>query len=223
MYARSVTAAVAMTAMVAASGCAVTRVETHVVGAGPVFCQEGDARVAALVLWGAAWRDGQKDIEDREAAAQEGIVSFFESSSCFSRVDVVGEVSGLDPTMLSDCEALSFARAAARYRYDRVILVRLEELGPKFEVHPSPILWSGGTEVAMRVRVLDLLSSALESDVSARWFRGGPFVVRGTGSLERDMAAALAAVLGGEVPEAEAEAESDGTTRPSRSRSGRYR
>ena len=96
---------------------------------------------------------------------------------------------------LSDAEALKFATGSGG-RYDRVIFVRVEELGPLIIIYPSPILWEGGTEVVLRVRVLNTNTSALEADITDHWKDSGALVLKGTKTLEQDLQAALTAVFG---------------------------
>jgi hypothetical protein len=44
-------------------------------------------------------------------------------------------------------------------------------------------------------RVLDVRAAKPMADVRTHWQNGGMFVIKGVGSLEQDMCAALAAVL----------------------------
>jgi hypothetical protein len=104
--------------------------------------------------------------------------------------------AGREAVGLSDAEALKFAISTGG-QYGKVILVRVEELGPLVIIHPSPILWQGGTEVVLRVRVLNANTSALETDITIHRKDSGAFVLKGTKTLEQDLQAALASVFGG--------------------------
>jgi hypothetical protein len=101
---------------------------------------------------------------------------------------------------LSDTEALQFASALSE-RHDKVIVLRIEELGPLLLLY-APVFWEGATEVVLRVRVLDAASSALESDLTTRWKHGGAFIVKSTKTLEQDLQSALGVVFLGSRPDA---------------------
>lgn len=58
-----------------------------------------------------------------------------------------------------------------------------------------PSIVEGGTEVMLELRLLDVPTSTAQAKVRTHWSNGGTFVVKGVGSLERDMSAALAAAL----------------------------
>jgi len=182
-------------AILTLGGCATTQVTTHVVGNRHPLCQAQASAQAALILWGTAWRDNQKDIALREKMASRGITQYFISSPCFSKVEVLKLAAGREAVELSDAEALKFAISTGG-QYGKVILVRVEELGPLVIIHPSPILWEGGTEVVLRIRVLNVHTSALETDITIHWKNSGAFVLKGTKTLEQDIQAALASVFG---------------------------
>ena len=55
--------------------------------------------------------------------------------------------------------------------------------------------WSSGTEVVLELRVFDVRTAKPMADIRAHWQNGGSFVIKGVGSLDQDMSAALAAVL----------------------------
>lgn len=177
-----------------AGGCATTRVVAHTVGARPPLCQAQGPSQTALILWGAAWRENQKEAALREEMASRAINHFFKTSPCYSKVDVLNVVDGHSAASLSDVEALKFAAAAGSH-YDKVVIVRVEELGPLIIIYLSPILWEGGTEVMLRVRALNANTSALETDISIHWKDSGAFVLKGTKTLEQDLQSALGFVF----------------------------
>ena len=95
---------------------------------------------------------------------------------------------------LSDSEILQSDEIKAA-RYHKVIILRLEELGPTLAFYLSPILWHGSTDILFRIRVLDVPHVSLASNVSAHWTKGGPFALRGTSALKEGLKSALAAVF----------------------------
>lgn len=175
-------------------GCATTQVTTHAIGGKPSLCQ-AQTKPTALILWGAAWRVNQKETDLREEMAARAIARYFKNSSCYAEVEVLKQAMGREAVGLSDAEALQFAMSQG-LRPDKVIMVRVEEMGPFVILYPSPVLWEGGTEVQLRLRALDVTTSALETDSSIHWKNGGAFVLKGTGTLEEDLEAALASVFG---------------------------
>ena len=193
---KAVMALMIVLAIIALVGCATTTLTTHVVGKKPPLCQIRASSQTALVLWGTAWRENQKEVALREEMASRAISQFFKTSSCYSKVEVQRLASGHEAIGLSDTEALEYARSTG-VQYDKVIIVRVEELGPLLMFYLSPILWEGGTEVVLRVRELDVNTSALEADISTHWKDGGAFVLKGTRTLELDLQAALASVFVG--------------------------
>ena len=174
-------------------GCASTKVETTGTTLKEPLCKADQPKVSALVYWGPQWRPDQKEPERREAAASRGIEFFFAGSDCVSRFDVrrlPGERMAETP---SDETLLKLASAAAP-KPDKVVVVVVRELGPVLRIG-IPSIVEGGTEVVLELRLLDVPTSSAQADVRTHWRNGGTFVVKGVGSLERDMSAALAAAL----------------------------
>ena len=182
-------------------GCAATQFTTHAAGLKAPLCRTR-AGESALVLWGTAWRDNQKAAQAREEMASRAISRFFSASSCYANVAVLRSAAGRDTMALSDVEALKFA-ATLPERHGKVVLLRVEELGPFIILYLSPVLWEGGTEVLLRVRVLDAASGSLETDLDARWRYGGAFFLRGAKALEHDLHTALGSVFLGDRPDAD--------------------
>jgi hypothetical protein len=58
------------------------------------------------------------------------------------------------------------------------------------------ILWEGGTEVVLRIKVLNINTSALEMDIAIHWKDSGAFVLKGTKTFEQDLQAELSFVFG---------------------------
>ena len=182
-------------AIIALVGCASTKVTMHVVGKKPPLCRTQSSSQTALVFSGTAWRENQKEVALREEMASRAISRFFKTSSCFAKAEVQRLVSENEEAIaLSDTDILEYARSSGEH-YDKVIIVRVEELGPFLVFYLSPILWEGGTEVVLRVRVLDVKTSTLEANISTHWKDSGAFVIKGTKTLEQDLQAALDSVF----------------------------
>lgn len=147
------------------AGCASTTVEKSGAGAERGWCDPG---LSVLVVWNAAWRADQKEPAAREAAAERGINRFFAEAGCFARAEV---------------------RRSYAPGFDRVIYVTVRELGPVVKIG-SPSVLEGGTEAVVDVRI-----AGTAADFRTHWKRGGAFVLRGTGALDEDMAAALRAAF----------------------------
>jgi hypothetical protein len=131
------------------------------------------------VLWRPQWRPDQKDIPEREAAAQRGIERYFGSSGCYFATRVLrtpDERPGED--------------LAAR---DRVLSITVRELGPVVKLG-SPALVEGGTEVVLDIRAV-AANGAILADFRSHWRNGGPWIIKGTATLEQDIGSALRAAL----------------------------
>lgn len=147
--------------------------------------------MSALVLWAPQWRPDQKDVPFREAAAQEGINRFFESSECFART----EVRRVAAESLGQPEQLQRVVATAQRKPDRVLIIVVRELGPVVKLLSSASLVEGGTEVVLDIREYGANGSGTSAAYSVRWQNGGPGVIKGVASLPQDMHAALLAGL----------------------------
>jgi hypothetical protein len=173
------------------AGCASTSVA--ITGAAPAttLCQTGAERLNALFLWGPLWRTDQKDVSAREAAAQKGIDQFLSSSGCYASYEV-RRVPVDKPLATGDIEAFV---AASKLKIDRVVVVRVRELGPILKLFASPALVDGGTEVVLDLTTLDPANPGSRRDFTVHWQNGGPAVIKGVASLSDDMQAILAAAL----------------------------
>lgn len=127
--------------------------------------------------------------------AGHAIEAYFKKQSCVSTIQIVKMIEGRRAIEHSDIELLKWARSGPN-PVDSLILLRVEELGPLIILYPSPILWEGGSEVSLRVRVLNVRTSSLETDTSIQWKDTGAFVLRGTGPLERNLETVLTSVFG---------------------------
>ena len=179
-------------ALILFCNCTTPRLTIHAVGNTPVCKTQTPERV--LVLWGSAWRENQKEPALRREIAAREIAKFFNSNPCFSHAQILESSREMPALMLTDADALKLA-TNLQIPVQKVIFVRVEELGPLLMIYLSPILWEGGSEVILRVRVLNVEASRLESDISIHRKDTGPFVLRGTGALEKDLDAALSSVF----------------------------
>jgi hypothetical protein len=176
------------------SGCSTIRVNTYAAGMKPPLCQSDIANQKILVLWGTAWRSDQKEADRREQIASVAIPRFFNSTSCYGSATVQKSIDGRDGISMSDSQILK-SDIVVSGKFQKIVVLRLEELGPTLMFYLSPILWQGSTKVSLRIRVLDVATSSLDSDVAMHWEKGGAFVIRGVKSLEDSLTAALASVF----------------------------
>lgn len=186
-------ALLAVVLLLALPGCASTKVETTGTTPKEPLCKVDQRKVTALAYWGPQWRPDQKEPERREAAALAGIESFFRDAACVARFDV-RRLPGERMAQMPSDEALLKLAAAAAPTPDKVLVIVVRELGPILRIG-IPSIVEGGTEVVLELRLLDVPTSSAQANVSTHWWNGGTFVVKGVGSLERDMSAALAAAL----------------------------
>jgi isocitrate/isopropylmalate dehydrogenase len=175
--------------LLALSGCASTKVQTHGQPMTRPLCDASAAQGSVSVLWGPVWRADQKEPHLREAAALKGIQAYFEAQACVSplrihRVDVPA-----DRAQLSAGALLDLARAQG-VDADRVILLVVRELGPKLIIG-IPNLIEGGTEVVLEAQVADRAHVSPLAQVQTHWQKGGPFYIKGVKSLDQDMRTVL--------------------------------
>lgn len=161
-------------------GCATTTVGVAPSPQTPV-CDSG---ASALVLWVPQWRPDQKDVPEREAAAETGLKEFLQSSGCFARF----ELRRL-PSMTT--AAVAAEVAPANGQFDKVIAITLRELGPVIKLLSSPALIDGWTEVILQVATYMSPGEVQTRVFTVRWQNGGPGVIKGVATLPQDMQAAL--------------------------------
>lgn len=154
------------------------------------------SKKSVLVLWGTAWRKDQKEPKLREDFASNAINKFFLESKLFSDIKVIKTYKEKNVINFSDIEALELNKNEYQSKYEKIIFIRVEELGPTLNLYLSPILFDGSTEVKLRVRVLDTNTSKLNSDIYSEWKNGGPFVLKGIKTLEQDMYDNLKSIFG---------------------------
>lgn len=173
------------------AGCASTQVETTGTPLAQPLCLESRPPVNTLVYWGTAWRPDQKEPQLREAAALRGIEQFLGRASCLA-VTAVHHLSTAQ-AQWSNVDLLQLASGTTPSP-DRVLLVVVRELGPRLLIG-VPVLVEGGTEVRVDVRVIDGRTAASLVATQTLWRHGGPFVIKGVQTLDRDLAEALGTTL----------------------------
>lgn len=175
-------------------GCSSIAVSYHAVGVEPPLYKAKDSGEKIVVYWGTAWRANQKEPSTREALAARGIAEFFSSNPRLETLRISKSIAGWGALLATDTEAISEAKTAGA---DRVLIIRIEELGPNLMLYLSPVLWRTENEVLLHVRAINCQTGQVEADVSTRWVRGGPFTLLGADSLTIDFAGALKAVFFG--------------------------
>ena len=176
--------AMALAAAASLAGCATTSVSIVPSPQAPV-CQPNQS---ALVLWAPHWRADQKDVPDRERAAEAGTARFLATGHCFASAD-------LKRTATLSQDEIRAHLAAAGKSYDKLIAVRVRELGPVVKLMASAALVEGGTEVGLEITEYRIATTEPTRFFTVHWTHGGPGVVKGIASLPEDMAMALAAGL----------------------------
>jgi hypothetical protein len=170
-------------------GCATVKMDMHSTGAGSPVLGSSSAADKVLVLWGTAWRSNQKEAGRREEIAAAGIAEFFNDKAVVRKT-----IGGKSATLLSDSQIFQSEELKTSH-FERVIVLRIEELGPILTFHLSPILWNGSTDVSLHVRVLDRPSISLISEIGVHWEKGGAFEVRGASKLKEGLKSALASIF----------------------------
>lgn len=180
--------------VLAVSGCATTRFETT--GRTPTqpVCQAYGESLSALVFWGPQWRPNQKDVPLREAAAQHGIEDFFATSGCYTKVRIRRIANDPPPDALSVTDIRKIAAAEAATP-NRILLITVRELGPIIKLFASLAIVEGGTDVVLQIRSADAASGEVTADYRSHWQHGGPWVIKGVGTLQQDIESALHAAL----------------------------
>jgi hypothetical protein len=142
---------------------------------------------SAKVLWTAEWRKDQKDVRERELAVADGIDQFFNSADCFKKTSIQHL-----PSDASKSKIATYTSGAKEF--DKIILIKIRELGPVVKLGASLALVEGGTEVIFDTSVYEAMGAPTRK-FSTEWRSGGPGVVKGVGSLPQDLQAALSAAF----------------------------
>lgn len=168
------------TTCTALAGCATTTVTVMPSPQTPV-CNN---TASALVLWAPQWRPNQKDVLERQAAAETGLKRFLHSSECFASSDLRRLPNTTFPAVAAEV-------MSAKEKFNTVVTITIRELGPVLRLLSSPALIHGGTEVVFQVDEYILPSAVPTRTFTVHWQNGGPGVIKGVASLSQDMLAAL--------------------------------
>ena len=179
-----------LAALAVAAGCATTTIDVAGTQLAGPLCSEGAPQVVVAVYWRPEWRADQKEPALREEAAARGIRDFLARSPCLAATTVVRVPA---PAAMADADLLRWVANDAPAA-QRVLAVVVRELGPRLVVG-GPTGIEGGTEVLVDLRVLDVAGARSLAQMRTHWRDGGSFVVKGVATLDRDLAAALAATL----------------------------
>lgn len=188
---RAAASALFATLALGLAGCAATQVQsTGELLRGPL-CQPGTPPVSTVIYWAPQWRNDQKEPVRRELAALRGIQDFAARTDCLA----VRGVYRLTATQaLSNDAELQRLPGGGTDAPALLLLVVVRELGPRIEFG-LPWVLEGGTEASIDVRVLDTRTSTRLANTQTLWRNGGRWVIKGVGTLERDMSEALTATL----------------------------
>lgn len=167
-------------ALLAIGGCASTTTSQLTPSPQKPICQSS---IRALILWTPQWRQDQKDVVAREAAAAEGLSQFFEKSGCFKSTSL--------RRLPENAKALiQHAVTEAKTRNEKVVVVAVRELGPTVKIGSSLALVEGGTEVVLDLSEYEPTTPGPRT-FTVQWQSGGPGILKGVATLPQDMQAAL--------------------------------
>ncbi|HRD83788.1 MAG TPA: hypothetical protein PLF63_01310 [Rubrivivax sp.] len=174
------------------AGCATTTVQSSGTPLQQPLCRADGVRPTAALYWMPQWRADQKEPQAREALARRGVERFVAQQPC---LDITGaqRLAGDSGGVPDNAELLGRA-GEVRPAPELALLVVVRELGPRLLIG-LPVLVEGGTEVLIDVRLLRLSTAEVLLDSRTRWRNGGTLVIKGIGSLDADLAAALSSVL----------------------------
>lgn len=181
-------------ACVVLMGCATTTVTVTPPLQKPVC----DSAVSTLVLWAPQWRPDQKDVPEREAAAEAGLKEFLQTSGCFANSEL-HRLPNINPS------TVAIEIASANGRFNKVVAITLRELGPVIKLLSSLTLIEGSTEVVLQVAEYIPSDEALNRTFTVHWQNGGPGIIKGVSSLPQDMQAALVIGLQLSTPQKQAQ------------------
>jgi hypothetical protein len=178
------------------SGCTTTTMHTYRAGGNKSICVGKNIGNVAI-LPEVAWRDDQKEPGKRELMALEEIERSFRGISCgnISAPGGIREISNWSNRSESD-----LLDKFADEGVDTVILIRIEELTPRFHFTFSlPFLWGSSSEADFRIRALSVKSGVVLIDMRVKRFSGGPFNIRPAEWARIELNTALDAIIGNVV------------------------
>jgi hypothetical protein len=171
------------------TACASTTVDFSGSVPNTLLCQRQADTGNVLVVWGTAWRPDQKDVAQREAAAEQGLKDYLARSNCFPGA-AVRRAAAAEPLTAEHAKQLA---AGGDAPFGRVVVIAVRELGPVVRLLSSAALVDGATEVVLAIGSYDAKASVPQREFTVHWKNGGPGVVKGVATLPQDMQAALAA------------------------------
>lgn len=181
MSVRTPSLIVLLSTVLGLAACASTQVDLGPAPRIAPLCQTPSADLPLRIQWRARWRADQKEPERRAAAAAEGIRQFVARAPCLGTAAIEnGPAEGAPDSAPSPAV--------------RTLQIEVLELGPRLRIG-LPNLIEGGTEVRLRLRLIDPVRAPATSLTTVHWQHGGPFVVRGVANLSQDLSDALAAAL----------------------------
>ena len=171
------------------ASCASTTV--HLSGNRPKdgLCQRPAENGNTLVVWSTQWRQDQKDVPLREAAAEQGLKDYFAQSKCLPNTEV-RRIAVKGSITIEQARQLA---VASGHQVSRVVVIVVRELGPVVKLLSSAALVEGGTEVQLHITSYSPKEPDRQQDFVVHWKNGGPGVVKGVATLPQDIQAALAA------------------------------
>lgn len=149
------------TTCTALAGCATTTVTVMPSPQTPVCSNTA----SALVLWAPQWRPNQKDVQEREAAAEAGLKRFLHSSECFASSDLRRLPNTTFPAVAAEA-------TSTKKKFNKVVTITIRELGPVIKLLSSPALIHGGTEVLFQVDEYILPSAVPTRTFTIHWQNG---------------------------------------------------
>lgn len=161
-------------------GCANTTVRITPLPQTPIC----NSALSALVLWSPQWRPNQKDVSERETAAEAGLRAFLQASGCFKNSEFRRLPSITPPIVAAEVDS-------AKRQFDKVVSITVRELGPVIKLLASLALIDGGTEVVLQIAEYTVPGGTQTRGFTVHWEHGGPGVIKGVASLPQDMQAAL--------------------------------
>ena len=139
-----------------------------------------ESAASTLVLWDTQWRPDQKDIAEREFAAEKGLQQFFVHSGCFAHTEL----------QRMKLDELGVRQGVGR-EFDKLVTITVREIGPWLMLFSNEGMIEGGTEVVLNIAEYARPAWALRRQFDVHWFNGGRFVIKGVESLPNDMQEAL--------------------------------
>lgn len=182
--------AVLMISMFFMIGCTATTMDIYRASEEITLCNKVKNNLGYVaILPEAAWREDQKEPKKREQMALEEIEQSFQKISC-GRLSFPGGVR--DFSGWSNKSESKLLKEFESEGVDTIILIRIEELSPRFFITFSlPFLWAGTSEVDFRIRALSVKTGAVLADMRIKRSRGGPFNIRPAEWARLELSAAL--------------------------------